>query len=270
MSSNLNHDNSGRNSHAHAGMPSGRETLFYTGLGIGIAVACFLVFKSWPDLDLDISRHFTNEESRFYLRTDEFIRDFRKGVLFLIFGFYALVIGGWIDAYNKQKPVLGHEWHRWSFLGAAGLFGTVLIVNVIFKGNWGRSRPQHLEEFGGELQYTDFWVWSDQCRDNCSFSSGEVAAVAMVFLSIAFVMGPMWRIIFMVIGLAVSVLIAWKRIAMGSHFLSDTVMSVSFMLLSVCFVYWIYYLRPAKWIDKFDEMQLRKLARKAEQEDGAK
>lgn len=252
-----------RAGHADNGMPSGRLTLLIFLLGLSIAVASYLAFKTWPGLDLEISRSFTDENSRFHYRKDDFINLFRKGVLFAIFGFYVLVIGGWVDGYNRQKTVWGFKWHQWSFLGVSALFGPVLIVNVLLKGNWGRARPQFLEEFGGSLQYTDFWIWSDQCRDNCSFTSGEVAGVSMVFLSLAFVVRPALRVILLAIGLACTCIIAWKRIALGAHFLSDTVMSVSLMMMSVALIYWIYYLRPANWIDWFDNKQQTKLAAKA-------
>ncbi len=253
----------GKNKFAHQGMPSRREALAFVFLGLVITFVCYSVFSRWPDLDIELSRMFTNEASRFYLQSDGLITMFRKGVLFLIFGFYVLVIGGWIDAYNRQTPVLGHEWHRWSFLGTAGLLGPVLIVNVILKGNWGRARPQFLEEFGGSLEFTPFWVWSDQCRDNCSFSSGEVAAVAMVFLSLAFLLRPIGRYLTLAVGLVCAIIISWKRLALGAHFLSDTIMSVALMCMSVSLVYWFFYLRPANWIGWFDQKQNEKLAAKA-------
>ncbi|MEM9278730.1 MAG: phosphatase PAP2 family protein [Pseudomonadota bacterium] len=257
----------GTNGHATSIMPTAREAMLFLAVGILIALASLVIFMSWPSLDMEMARSFTDENSRFHLRTDDLINTFRKGVLFAIFFFYVIVIGGWVDAFNRQKVIWGLKWHQWSFLGASALFGPVLIVNVIFKGNWGRARPQFLEEFGGSLQYSDFWVWSDQCRDNCSFSSGEVAGVAMVFLSLAFVLKPLWRYLIVALGLICTAIIAWKRMALGSHFLSDTIMSVSFMLMSVSFVYWVYYIRPAGWIDWFDAKQQEKLARKEQEED---
>ena len=253
-----------KNRYAHPGMPSGRETSVIAFVGILIAIACGIVFSNWPDLDLELSRSFTDGDSRFHLQNDDLISQFRKGVLFSIFAFYVLVVGGWIDAFNKQKPVWGHEWHRWSFLGAAGLFGPVLIVNVILKGNWGRARPQFLEEFGGTLEFTQFWIWSDQCRDNCSFTSGEVAAVATVLLSLAFILQPILRYAVLGVGLICTAIIAWKRMAIGAHFLSDTIMSVSLMCVSVSIVYWFYYLRPSPWIEWFDQKQRAKLAGESE------
>lgn len=252
-----------KNKHANEDMPTARETLIVALFGVAIAVFCYVIFNVWPNYDLEVSRSFTGDNSRFDLRSDDFLSRFRQGVIFLIFFFYVLVIGGWIDAYFHQKKVLGHEWHRWSFLGTAAMIGPVLIVNVIFKGNWGRARPQFLEEFGGSLEFSPFWQWSDQCRDNCSFPSGEVSAIAMVFLSIAFLLPRSVRYVVYYVGLICTVVIAWKRIALGSHFLSDTLMSVSFMCICVAAVYWFMYLRPAGWIDWFDEKQRKKLDEKA-------
>lgn len=249
----------GRNRHAETWMPSKLEATFYAFVGVVLILGCAYVFSNWPNLDKDVSHSFTNDGAGFPAQTDDFVTTFRKAFLFAIFFFYVLVIGGWIDAFNNQKKVLGRYWHHFSFIGFSALIGPVLIVNVLLKGNWGRARPQFIEEFGGSLQYTDFWIWSDQCRDNCSFTSGEVAGVAMVFLSLAFVMKPFWRVVVLFVGAVCTAIITWKRLAMGAHFLSDTLMSVALMLITVSIVYWFFYLRRADWITWFDRKQQEKL-----------
>ena len=49
------------------------------------------------------------------------------------------------------------------------IVGSGLIANFFFKDNWGRARPVHIEEFGGEKLYTPPFVISDQCLKNCSW-----------------------------------------------------------------------------------------------------
>lgn len=249
----------GKNEHATEEMPSFREVVLLATLGLAAGIVCFLIFWNFPDLDMQVVSGFADENGHFFRRGDVFLAGVRKAVLFFIFFFYVLVIAGGLESFKKQQPVIGFTWDKWAFVGACALIGPVMIVNVILKGNWGRARPRFLEEFGGTLEFTPFWVWADQCRDNCSFTSGEVAGVAMVFLSVAFVLGLGARYLVFLAAIIASAFIAWVRFAMGAHFPSDTVMSVVFMLIVGSGTYYLFFLRPAPWIGKLNRLQIDKL-----------
>ncbi|MEM9329807.1 MAG: phosphatase PAP2 family protein [Pseudomonadota bacterium] len=253
----------GKNEFATDMMPTSREASLLFGFAVLAGFICFLVFWIFPNLDLDVVRAFANENGTFYLGADPVLSGLRKAVLFILFFFYVLVIGGGLDAFKHQRPVLGFTWEKWAYLGACAMLGPVLLVNVILKGNWGRARPKYLEEFGGSLDFTPFWVWADQCRDNCSFTSGEVAGVVMVLFSIAFVLGAGVRYVIFAITVLVAAFIAWIRFAMGAHFPSDTVMSVVLMLLVAVQVYCLFFLSEARWISKLNQKQLAKLEHEA-------
>ena len=47
------------------------------------------------------------------------------------------------------------------------VFGSGIIANFVFKENWGRARPVHIEEFGGDKIFTPAFLKTDQCKRNC-------------------------------------------------------------------------------------------------------
>lgn len=250
-----------KNEHASEFMMGEREISLITMCCIGATVLCVFVFWLFPNFDMWSMQQYYTDDGGFYLRSDVFLANFRKFVLFALFAFYVMVIAGWIDAYRKQEPVLGFTWDKWAYMGACALAGPVLVVNIILKGNWGRARPRDLEVFGGSLDYSQFYVWSDQCQDNCSFTSGEVAGVVMVFFALAFLLSRPARYVVFLIGVLLAAFVAWIRLAKGAHFPSDTIMAVVLMLFVATEVYYVFYLRKANWIANANEKQLAKLDR---------
>tara|TARA_B100000575_G_scaffold89640_1_gene71089 strand:- start:464 stop:961 length:498 start_codon:yes stop_codon:yes gene_type:complete len=104
--------------------------------------------------------------------------------------------------------------------------GSGIIANLIFKENWGRARPVHIQEFGGDKEFTPAFVKTNQCKTNCSWISGETSA-AFSFLAGAFVLKNR---IFVVINVILGLLVFFCRISMGGHFLSDNLFSIMFMV----------------------------------------
>ena len=56
------------------------------------------------------------------------------------------------------------------------IIGCGLIANLYFKETWGRARPVHIEEFGGNKIFTGAFKKSSECQRNCSWISGETSA----------------------------------------------------------------------------------------------
>ena len=111
-----------------------------------------------------------------------------------------------------------------AFVAASFAIGPGLIVNVILKSHWGRSRPLATDLFGGSEHFTvAWWPWGE-CASNCSFVSGE-ASTAAVFMAFAVVAHAHHR---KKLALAVTVwmiAISWNRMAFGAHYFSDVVLS---------------------------------------------
>ncbi len=248
-----------KNAYADEYMLGQREVLWISVASVFCGFLCFFIFWIFPDFDMDVMRAFWRDGERFFVGNDPVLKGIRQGLFIFIFVFYLTVILAGLDAYKKQTPSLGFTWDKWAYMGACALAGPVLVVNVILKGNWGRARPRAVEEFGGKLEYTDFWVWSDQCRDNCSFTSGEVAGVAMIFFALAFLLSNPLRYVIGMIGILCAAFTAYIRFAMGAHFPSDTIMATILMMLVAAEIYYLFYLRKAEWIGKSNALQQAKL-----------
>jgi len=117
---------------------------------------------------------------------------------------------------------------RVAYLFLVLLLGAGLIVNFGLKDNFGRARPRDITEFGGSKTFTPAFVLSNQCRKNCSFSSGEGAA-GFFAMALALALSSKRRVF--VSAMAVGALISLARIAAGAHFLSDTLVSFFVMLI---------------------------------------
>lgn len=104
-----------------------------------------------------------------------------------------------------------------AYLLLALLLGPGLVVNTVFKNNWGRPRPVHLAEFGRRATFTPALMPSDQCATNCSFPSGHAAAAFFPIAGYWLTRQRRW----LVLGLGFGLLVGATRMAMGAHFLSD-------------------------------------------------
>ena len=248
--------------HAEDQMPDAKFTLGFLGAGVLVAIITYIVFSLFPTLDQEISRSFYSSESGFLMRHDEFAGGFRKLIIYSITIFYVVVLWCGLKSYNEQQSIWGLMWHKWAFLGFTALGGAVMVVNVILKGNWGRARPKDVNEFGGSVEFTPFWQWANQCQDNCSFTSGEVAGVAVIAITIAFLFESRMRIVTLCIGVIMSALVGWLRVATGSHFTSDAIMSVSLMMIFTSLFYYVFFLKEHNWFERLDELQQKKLDQK--------
>ena len=128
-----------------------------------------------------------------------------------------------------------------------------VLVNGLFKGYWGRARPDMVAHFGGPAQFTLPFEWTDQCAHNCSFVSGEGAGAAAMVISVALMLFAYGRGRLNVFGwqggvLAITALLAATamvlRVALGRHFLSDTIFAVLFVVLGACLLLRLPRYRP--------------------------
>ena len=114
------------------------------------------------------------------------------------------------------------------------IVGSGIIANWYFKDQWGRARPVHISEFGGDKYFTQAFVRSDQCERNCSWISGESSAAFSFFVGTLILKNPLFFVINLVFGIVVS----FCRISMGGHFLSDNLFALFFMVyLAIAFKY---------------------------------
>jgi lipid A 4'-phosphatase len=117
------------------------------------------------------------------------------------------------------------------------LIGCGLIANLYFKETWGRARPVHIVEFGGDKQFSNPFSKSDQCVTNCSWISGETSG------AFSFMVGTiiLRNHIFFILNWILGFLVFFCRLSMGGHFFSDNLFALFFMLyLAFGYRYLVY------------------------------
>ena len=141
-----------------------------------------------------------------------------------------------IRTVHRHKRLFGAHQARCLFLLATFAAGPGLVANVALKDNWGRARPREVIQFGGEHHFTPALIPARECVDNCSFVSGEAAAVYAPFFAAALLL-PQARVALLVAGLVAGTMTGLVRMSTGGHFLSDILFAGFFMALTASFLH---------------------------------
>lgn len=118
------------------------------------------------------------------------------------------------------------------------LLAPVLLVNGVLKEVWDRSRPVHVQEFGGPWRFMPWPIPGDGagCRTNCSFVSGEAAGAASL-VAPALLAPPALRPYALAAAAAWTAVISVLRMAYGGHFLSDVLIA---SLITALIAIWLH------------------------------
>ena len=208
----------------------------------------FLIFFTFfPESDIYFSNLFF-ENNKFVSERIIFIkilRSFLKDLMVLI-PIVSLIIL-LIDYTNKFKSLKTflNRRLRLTIIGLiiGPIVGSGIIANWYFKDQWGRARPVHISEFGGNKTFSRAFVKSDQCEKNCSWISGESSAAFSFLVGTLILKNPS----FFVLNLFFGVIVSFCRISMGGHFLSDNLFALFFMVyLAIGFKYLVIKRRKKK------------------------
>lgn len=215
--------------------------LIATGVIALITVATRLL-----NLDLMVSGWFYSVEEGFFLRGALLEQLFYNSIPWAVTASLLFFIGFAIASLLFKK---GRQHNRLVLaLFIALVVGPGLIVNSVFKDNWGRPRPVQSEEFGGKhphravLEYN----WGNYGK---SFPSGH-AAVPLAFLVLAFAAHKRGKLK-LAKRLAIGI-VAWylatsvARIVAGGHHFSDVAWAGYFAYLSAWLCYRYIYLPGEK------------------------
>lgn len=204
------------------------DPMFAVALSVGIAAAA--LFLVWPTLDTATTAFFYRGSAGFKMSEEEPYRSFSKYLRWIVAaiaaGLLANLARTWWGRAKSELPLRATV-----FLLAVLAVGPGIVANAVFKDNWGRPRPSHTTEFGGQKTFTPPLVVSDQCTRNCSFVSGD-ASVGFAFVALAFVF-PRRRGAAICLGLSLGTAAGAMRIAQGGHYLSDVVFAGVFMCMTV-------------------------------------
>jgi lipid A 4'-phosphatase len=192
-----------------------------------VASAFFIAF---PEVDLAVARYFHTGGNGFLLRdgvihqfVDEWIRPHLKDLVIVILALAAvsLASGGRILRWRPRFI---------AFMALSYALGPGLLVNGLLKTFIGRARPKHLEALGADKLFSAAYAPAEQCASNCSFVSGDVGFLAAT-LGFALLLNGTKRTLAVLVCLGLTGVTGYYRMAVGAHFLSDTVLAALF-----CFI----------------------------------
>lgn len=201
---------------------------------LSLTLACQALFASMPWIDPWVSGIFGSAEQGFPIAQGTGFLIYREFLnhLFTALGLLAL-FGVLLAAIGRKLFALPQQ--VWVFIVGVYLLGPAVLVNGILKANWGRARPVHTVEFGGDRLFSPPFEIASQCVSNCSFVSGEAAAATAfaisAFVLTRFLASRVWRNGLFGAALSFAVSGALLRVAFGRHFLSDVIFSALFVSL---------------------------------------
>jgi lipid A 4'-phosphatase len=251
----------------HKGAFSDVKSMDRAGLLIALLVASVagLVLGLLPDIDLSIARAFFRLAQS---GTSAPAPDIETAVVIL------REAGLWIEIALIVLPIAAIAikliWpggpmlipgRALVFLAVSLALGPGLLVNVGLKNHWGRPRPGSIAQFGGDEQFVPWWEPNGGCEKNCSFVSGEASA-AFWAIAPAALTPPELRPLAYGVALTFGVAISLSRMAMGAHFLSDTIFAGVFTFIIIWLTYAsIYRWTAARLSDEAIERALERVGR---------
>ncbi len=226
-----------------------QKIFFYNTL---IFILFGLLFIFFPSLDIYFSSLFFNGNqfiSEQYTSI-KILRVYLKNLMIIIPITSLLIL--LINVINKKQNIrrLINQRTKFALIGlvVGPILGCGIIANLYFKDTWGRARPVHIEEFGGNKIFTPAFFRSDQCEKNCSWISGETSAAFSLTVGTILLKNPIFFLSNLILGL----LVFFCRLSMGGHFFSDNIFAMSFMIyLALLYKHIIYlYFRKKLFYEK--------------------
>lgn len=108
------------------------------------------------------------------------------------------------------------------FLVGSFLLGPGLTSNLLLKENWGRPRPNFVQQFAGTETFQPWWHPSSACKRNCSFVSGE-ASQAYWTVAPASLAPPQLRPLALGSAVVFGTTVGAMRVVFGRHFVTDII-----------------------------------------------
>ncbi len=189
-----------------------------------------LLFLFFPKLDIYLSNLFYIDD-QFISEKYTFIKSLRSSLknLMISIPLFAIIILvlNFINKKQKIKKLINQR-TKFALFGLiiGPIVGCGIIANLYFKDTWGRARPVHIKEFGGNKIFTPPFKKSDQCERNCSWISGEASAAFSFLVGTILLKNHVFFAYNLMLGFAVF----FCRISMGGHFFSDNIFAMIFMI----------------------------------------
>jgi lipid A 4'-phosphatase len=201
---------------------------------------CFgVVFAVYPLIDLEVARlFFDDHKEKFPISVTyewNLVRQLANWIPFLLLvpALFALLRK---IAFPGSKMLIAPS--VVVFLIGSFIVGPGLTSNLLLKENWGRPRPNHVQQFAGAADFQPWWRPGGACESNCSFVSGE-ASQAFWVVAPAALAPPQLRPIAMGTAVVFGTSVGAMRIIFGRHFVSDVIFAG---IITIAIVMALYYL----------------------------
>lgn len=220
-----------------------------TGLIVALVIAAVtgLAFGFYPELDLRVARTFHGfvdaSNNMFALRIYPPMMLARDASLWIGTLLIAPAVAALLIKLILPRHKLLVSGRAIVFLIATLALAPGLLVNVLLKDHWGRPRPIDVTQFGGNEHFVAWWDPRGECRNNCSFVSGDVAG-AFWTVAPAALAPPPWRAVAYGAALALGAGMAAMRVMAGGHFVSDAVFAGIFTFLIIWLAHFLIYRWP--------------------------
>ncbi len=211
-------------------------------LTVVTGLAATIIFVVNPALDFRITDKFV-EDGQFIFRHGDFWPFVRRLVMWGYGIVYVILVIGLFRSIFGRQQVWNLYPAQWLYMVVCSLVGPLLVTNLVLKTYIGRPRPRSIIEYGGDLDFVQVFAAGSKCVDNCSFVSGEVSSMVMIFAAAMFA-SRQWRILFALLLVPAWAFSASLRIGAGAHFPSDALFAGIFMLIIAAALYKIIVLAP--------------------------
>jgi len=209
--------------------------LVFIALGGALAVL-FAVFPLW---DLEVAQVFFDpERARFPLSVTyewNLVRPAANWVPFLLLAPAAFAVLRKLIFPHQKMPIAPSVV---LYLIGSFLIGPGVAANLVLKENWGRPRPNGVQQFAWTADFQPWWRPSDASKRNCSFVSGE-ASEAFWTVAPATLAPPQLRPFALVGAVIFGTAVGSLRVVFGRHFVSDIVFAG---LITIVVVFALYRL----------------------------
>jgi len=209
---------------------------------LGITVAITLISLVGPNIDLAVANLFYDPTSfrRFVGIANPYLIPLREHGMIAIGTCALIVILALMSYLPGRLPSVPPR--AAIALTLSLVIGPGIMVNGILKPYGGRPRPVEVTQFGGNLQFVDWWNPTGSCNSNCSFMSGEATTAAWM-VGPAMLVPPPWRTVAIGAALVFAGVVGALRIVAGAHFFTDVLVGILAMIVIVLTVNRLFGIR---------------------------
>ena len=214
---------------------------FHIVLGLIVCFVMWVFFLCFPHLDINIAGNYYDRADGIFVGNYSSILDFghwfakKFPIFFSVCALLYLLSSLFVKKFNFKfrKEVL--------YILIALIVGPGLIVNSLFKDNWGRPRPVMVQQFDGDKTFQKPFVISAECSKNCSFVCGDASMGFWLFALMPLATTRRRKTLAFTAAVIAGGALGWMRIAQGGHFFSDVIFCGIFVYISTWVVYGIMY-----------------------------